>query len=146
MRLTTKTRYGVMAMLDLAIHYDRGPISLTEVAERQSVSLSYLEQLFARLRKNGLVQGIRGPGGGYMLARKAQEITIAEIVAAIDETVVRSARTLAGDELIWRPSQLWRELTRNIHDFLDSITLARLIEMHFLMQVGRDNGEEQPRR
>lgn len=143
MQLTTKTRYGVMAMLDLAIHHDGGPVTLTEVAERQSVSLSYLEQLFARLRKNDLVRGIRGPGGGYTLAREAQDITIAEIVNAIDESFMKSSSSHPQEEKVWRPSQLWRELTRNIHDFLDTITLARLIEEHLLMQMGGSNDSEQ---
>ena len=84
MRLSTKGRYAVTAMIDLALHNDVGPVALTDIADTQKISVSYLEQLFARLRKNGLVTGMRGPGGGYRLARAADEITVAEIIAAVD--------------------------------------------------------------
>ncbi|MFZ2405951.1 MAG: Rrf2 family transcriptional regulator, partial [Methylobacter sp.] len=85
MRLTTKGRYAVTAMLDLAFHSQIKPVTLTEIAARQTISLSYLEQLFARLRRAGMVKGVRGPGGGYKLCRKANDINIAEIIAAVDE-------------------------------------------------------------
>ena len=85
MRLTTKGRYAVTAMLDLALHNERGPISLSEISERQSISLSYLEQLFARLKREGLVASTRGPGGGYSLNRKADAIDIATVISAVDE-------------------------------------------------------------
>ena len=87
MRLTTKGRYAVTAMLDLAIHQGHGPIALADIAHRQGISLSYLEQLFAKLRKRSLVTSVRGPGGGYNLARAAAEIHVAEVIAAVDESV-----------------------------------------------------------
>jgi Rrf2 family iron-sulfur cluster assembly transcriptional regulator len=86
-RLTTKGRYAVTAMLDLAYHSEKKPVTLTDIAKRQEISLSYLEQLFARLRRSGMVEGVRGPGGGYQLSRKADQISIAEIIAAVDETI-----------------------------------------------------------
>ena len=87
MRLTTRGRYAVTAMLDLALHYDRGPVSLAEIADRQGISQSYLEQLFARLRRNGLVDGLRGPGGGYKLGRPGSAISVADVIDAVNETV-----------------------------------------------------------
>lgn len=87
MKLTTKGRYAVTAMLDLAIHADSGPITLADVASRQHISLSYLEQLFARLRRQSLVSSVRGPGGGYMLGRDAHEISVADVITAVDEHV-----------------------------------------------------------
>ncbi len=87
MRLTTKGRYAVTAMLDLAIHHGDGPITLADIAQRQGISLSYLEQLFSRLRKRSLVASVRGPGGGYSLARDAGEIFVAEVISAVDEKV-----------------------------------------------------------
>ena len=87
MKLTAKGRYAVTAMLDLAVHEDKGPISLADISERQGISLSYLEQLFAKLRRQNLVQSVRGPGGGYRLSRSADEIYVAQIVDSVDENV-----------------------------------------------------------
>src|SRR5699024_7392888 len=87
MRLTTKGRYAVTAMLDLALHYQQGPIALADISRRQGISLSYLEQLFARLRKKGLVDSTRGPGGGYRLSREAREISMIDVISAVDESV-----------------------------------------------------------
>ncbi|MCK4708936.1 MAG: Rrf2 family transcriptional regulator, partial [Gammaproteobacteria bacterium] len=87
MRLSTKGRYGVTAMMDLAIHDNAGPVTLADISQCQGISLSYLEQLFSKLRKHGLVDGVRGPGGGYKLARPADSITVAEIIMAVDEKV-----------------------------------------------------------
>ncbi|MDJ0862519.1 MAG: Rrf2 family transcriptional regulator, partial [Gammaproteobacteria bacterium] len=87
MRLTTKGRYAVTAMLDLALHADRTPITLADISQRQGISLSYLEQLFSRLRKQGLVESTRGPGGGYRLGRPAEEIAVASVITAVDESV-----------------------------------------------------------
>src|SRR5690554_6257992 len=87
MRLTTKGRYAVTALLDIALHNDEGPISLADISSRQEISLSYLKQLFAKLRKSGLVSSVRGPGGGYQLAREIDQIYIAEIISAVDENV-----------------------------------------------------------
>ena len=87
MRLTSKGRYAVTAMLDVALHSHEGPVPLADISERQGISLSYLEQLFSRLRKNELVSSVRGPGGGYLLARGAGEIFIAQVISAVDESV-----------------------------------------------------------
>lgn len=87
MRLTSKGRYAVTAMLDVALHTASGPVSLADISERQGISLSYLEQLFARLRKQGLVNSVRGPGGGYQLSREAIAISVSDVIAAVDESV-----------------------------------------------------------
>ncbi len=127
MRLSTKGRYAVTAMLDLALHDGQGAVTLQDISQCQGISLSYLEQLFARLRREGLVRGTRGPGGGYRLALPAEQITMARIIRAVDEKVDATAcggvedcqdgeRCLTHD--------LWCELSRQIHDFLDGITLA----------------------
>ena len=97
MRLTTKGRYAVTAMLDLAIHARQGPVSLNDISGRQAISLSYLEQLFAKLRRNGLVESIRGPGGGYRLSRQDHEINVAEIVDAVNETIDATRCNKKGD-------------------------------------------------
>lgn len=131
MRLTTKGRYAVTAMLDLAIHCQDGPITLFDISQRQGISLSYLEQLFSRLRKRKLVDSARGPGGGYRLSRNADAISVAEVVAAVDETV--DATRCKGlkncnDTDVCLTHQLWSDLSNQIRDFLHSITLAQVIE------------------
>jgi Rrf2 family iron-sulfur cluster assembly transcriptional regulator len=131
MRLTTKGRYAVTAMLDLALHYTDGPITLADISERQGISLSYLEQLFSRLRKRGLVDSARGPGGGYRLSRSAYEIAVAEVITAVDESVdVRKCGGL-GNCLENRPClthELWTDLSQQIHDFLNGISLGDLMD------------------
>jgi Rrf2 family iron-sulfur cluster assembly transcriptional regulator len=130
MRLSTKGRYAVMAMMDLSIHEETGPVTLADISASQAISLSYLEQIFARLRKEGLVEGTRGPGGGYRLAKPAEEISVADVVTAVDEQVrftdwkPNAELQLAGPYLT---HDLWRDLSGRIHDFLDSITLAELV-------------------
>ncbi|MCF6218315.1 MAG: Fe-S cluster assembly transcription factor [Gammaproteobacteria bacterium] len=130
MRLTTKGRYAVTAMLDLALHSDSGPITLSEISQRQGISLSYLEQLFARLRKNGLVLSTRGPGGGYRLSREAAEIAVVEVITAVDEyvDVMRCAgkADCSGDGPCLT-HELWEELSQKIHEFLASISLGDLV-------------------
>lgn len=131
MRLTTKGRYAVTAMLDLAIHCQEGPITLFDISQRQGISLSYLEQLFSRLRKRKLVDSARGPGGGYRLSRDANLITVAEVIAAVDETV--DATRCKGlkncnDANACLTHQLWSDLSDQIREFLHSITLAQVIE------------------
>ena len=141
MRFTKKTRYGVTAMLDLAIHYDKGLVTLSDIAERQPVSRSYLEDLFALLRKEGLVQGVHGPRGGYRLTRTARDITVVEIINAVEETSGRPVGRLTRDEDAATPGDIWRELAGMIHDFLATITLAALIEEHALASPGSGNNE-----
>lgn len=134
MRLSTKGRYAVMALADLARRESERAVSLAEIAERQEISLSYLEQLFARLRRKGLVRSLRGPGGGYRLARPAEETMIAEIVLAVDEPLratrcggqgsvkgcmIRGERCLTHD--------LWEQMGQRLHDYLASVSLADVV-------------------
>ncbi len=125
MRLSTKGRYAVTAMMDLAIHDQRGPVTLADISVCQSISLSYLEQLFSKLRRQQLVKGVRGPGGGYRLARPAGEITVAAIIAAVDEKVDATCGgdvdCAEGDHCLTH--DLWCSLSQRIYDYLDSITL-----------------------
>lgn len=138
MRLTTKGRYAVTAMMDLAIHDQSGPVTLTEIAASQHISLSYLEQLFAALRKAGLVRGLRGPGGGYRLAKPANDISIARIIAAVDEKV--DVTRCGGDENCQEGERclthtLWSQLSQQLYDFLDHITLGEVIEWPSVKEV-----------
>lgn len=131
MKLSTKGRYAVTAMMDLAIHEKFGPVTLADISQTQGISLSYLEQLFANLRRKHLVEGTRGPGGGYRLGRPASEITIAEIVTAVDERL--DTTRCAGQENCQEGERclahdLWTELSGQIYDFLNGITLAEFVE------------------
>lgn len=131
MKLSTKGRYAVTAMMDLAIHEKYGPVTLADISQIQGISLSYLEQLFANLRRKNLVEGTRGPGGGYRLARPASDITIAEIVTAVDEHL--DTTRCAGQENCQEGERclahdLWTELSGQIYDFLNGITLAEFVE------------------
>ncbi len=131
MRLTSKGRYAVTAMLDLALHVHEGPVTLAGISERQGISLSYLEQLFTRLRKQGLVVSTRGPGGGYSLSRKAGEIAVAEVVTAVDESVDATRCGGRGDCQDGKrclTHELWAELSDQIYSFLNEITLGDLVE------------------
>lgn len=131
MRLTTKGRYAVTAMLDLAIHHGQGPIALADIAERQGISLSYLEQLFSRLRKKSLVASVRGPGGGYNLARRASDIHVAEVISAVDENV--DTTRCAGAQNCRNDGpclthDLWHDLSARIYDYLDQVSLQDLVD------------------
>lgn len=131
MRLTTKGRYAVTAMLDLALHARQGPVSLADVSSRQDISLSYLEQLFARLRRRELVSSVRGPGGGYQLSREADRIFVAEIVDAVDESLDSTncgGNADCQDGVTCLTHHLWCDLSRQIHDFLNGISLAGLVQ------------------
>ena len=138
MKLTTKGRYAVTAMLDLALHYDKGAVTLADIAGRQGISLSYLEQLFAKLRRSGLVDSVRGPGGGYNLAMAPSKITVAEIVVAINENIDATRcggeKNCHGDETCLT-HQLWEDLSNRIFDFLNGITLADLVSKPQVQQV-----------
>jgi Rrf2 family iron-sulfur cluster assembly transcriptional regulator len=126
MRLTTKGRYAVTAMLDLAYHSEKKPVTLTDIAKRQQISLSYLEQLFARLRRSGMVEGVRGPGGGYQLSREAAKISIADIIAAVDETIDSTRCGGKGNCHNNQPClthDLWMGLSDQIRQYLASISL-----------------------
>ena len=138
MRLTTKGRYAVTAMLDLAVHATESPVPLADISQRQGISLSSLEQLFARLRKEGLVDSARGPGGGYRLSRAASEITVVQVISAIDETVEATrcgglANCQDGEPCLTH--ELWSDLSRQIYDFLSGINLAQLVERRGVKEV-----------
>ncbi|MFI3186360.1 MAG: Fe-S cluster assembly transcriptional regulator IscR [Methylococcaceae bacterium] len=140
MRLTTKGRYAVTAMLDLAFYSQVRPVTLTDIAARQTISLSYLEQLFARLRRAGMVKGVRGPGGGYKLCRKASEINVADIITAVDESL---DSTKCGGEANCQKEQsclthdLWMGLSDQIRNYLEGISLADLLEKDQVQVVAK---------
>ncbi|MFT7112483.1 MAG: Rrf2 family iron-sulfur cluster assembly transcriptional regulator [Porticoccaceae bacterium] len=130
MRLTTRGRYAVTAMLDLALHAQDKPVSLAEISERQTISLSYLEQLFSRLRQSGLVGSVRGPGGGYRLVESSANIWVADIIDAVNESVDTTNCQGRGDcqgGSICLTHYLWDDLSKQIHNFLSSISLADLV-------------------
>ncbi|MDX1512656.1 MAG: Fe-S cluster assembly transcriptional regulator IscR [Gammaproteobacteria bacterium] len=138
MKLTTKGRYAVTAMLDLAIHDQHGPVALSDIATRQGISLSYLEQLFARLRKRGLVKSVRGPGGGYQLARDASDIAVSDVIWAVDELVDATrcgGRENCQGEERCLTHDLWEDLSRQIRDFLNGIDLAQLVDRRRVREV-----------
>jgi len=131
MRLTTKGRFAVTAMIDLALRQEAGPVTLAGIAERQSISLSYLEQLFGKLRRHELVSSVRGPGGGYTLARAMAEITVADIIVAVDEPLDATQCGGKGnchDEHVCMTHDLWTNLNKRMFDYLDSVTLHGLVE------------------
>jgi Rrf2 family iron-sulfur cluster assembly transcriptional regulator len=147
MKLTTKGRYAVTAMLDLALHYDKGAVTLAEIAHRQGISLSYLEQLFAKLRRGGLVDSVRGPGGGYNLALAPSKVTVAEIIVAINENIDATRcggeKNCHGDQTCLT-HQLWEDLSTRIYEFLNGITLADLVSKPHVQEVAtRQEGRAQ---
>jgi Rrf2 family transcriptional regulator, iron-sulfur cluster assembly transcription factor len=131
MKLTTKGRFAVTAMIDLGLRHDGGPVTLAGISERQKISLSYLEQLFGKLRRHKLVASVRGPGGGYCLAKKLAEISVADIICAVDEPL---DATLCGgkgnchEEQVCMTHNLWTNLTKRMFDYLDSVSLSDLVE------------------
>jgi len=130
MRLTTKGRYAVTAMLDLALHSQNSPVSLAEVSNRQSISLAYLEQLFAQLRRRGLVASVRGPGGGYRLAKPAKEVSVAAIVNAVSENIDATrcgSQSNCQDGDVCLTHHLWMGLSKQIEQYLQRINLATLL-------------------
>ena len=129
MKISTKGRYAITAMMELALRHRQGPVTLAEISAEQAISVSYLEQLFAQLRKHGLVTGLRGPGGGYRLKRPASEISIADILRAVDESIASAARE--EDEVyVARGEALrnWDRLSRRIYNYLDNISLAEAVD------------------
>ena len=145
MRLTTRGRYAVTAMLDLAIHGDKGPISLADISNRQEISLSYLEQLFAKLRQQELVSSVRGPGGGYRLARCSDDINVAEIIDAVNECIDATncngkGNCHKGD--ICLTHHLWDDLSRQIHRFLSGISLDSLVHQNEVQLVSLQQHDE----
>jgi Rrf2 family iron-sulfur cluster assembly transcriptional regulator len=138
MRLTTKGRYAVTAVLDLALHQHGGPVSLAAISERQCISLSYLEQLFAKLRRNGVVDSTRGPGGGYTLNRDAAEISVSDVILAVDEGCqIAKCDDLDGCQGDYNclTHDLWNELSNEIRNFLDGISLAEVMANDAVKEV-----------
>jgi Rrf2 family iron-sulfur cluster assembly transcriptional regulator len=147
MKLSTKGRYAVMAMVDLARHSQGKPVALNDIAVRQEISLSYLEQLFAKLRRGGLVLSARGPGGGYRLARGAAETRIADIILAVDEPIkatrceLGSPKGCTGHQGRCVTHDLWEELGRQIQIFLSSVTLDDVVNKRVLGMSRLSNSE-----
>ncbi len=138
MKLSTKGRYAVTAMFDIALHHDEGPVSLSDIAERQGISLSYLEQLFTNLRKQGLVKSTRGPGGGYSLALDSAQIAIADVIEAVDENV--DATRCGGSENCQNHErclthELWENLSNQIRSYLSNISLAQAVRETHVREV-----------
>ena len=139
MRLTTKGRFAVTAMIDLALRSTEGPVTLAGISDRQKISLSYLEQLFGKLRRCGLVDSVRGPGGGYCLARPFNAISVADIVRAVDETLDATqcgGRENCKDDERCMTHDLWATLNAKMYDFLASVTLAALVEKQLQKKGG----------
>ncbi|HHJ20952.1 MAG TPA: Fe-S cluster assembly transcriptional regulator IscR [Gammaproteobacteria bacterium] len=148
MRLSTKGRYAVTAMMDLALHDREGPVTLADISQTQGISLSYLEQLFAKLRKKGLVEGVRGPGGGYRLARMPHQVTVAEIITAVDENV--DVTRCHGDEDCQGGErclthELWQDLSKQLYDFLDGISLDQFIDRPEIREIARRQDDDAKR-
>src|ERR1043165_6181226 len=133
MRLTTKGRFAVTAMIDLAMQQSTEPVTLAEISQRQKISLSYLEQLFAKLRRKALVDSVRGPGGGYQLAKDMAEVSVADIIRAVDEPI---DATQCGGKENCRDDQkcithdLWAKLNQRIFDYLGAVTLRQMVDEH----------------
>jgi len=138
MKLTSKGRYAVTAMLDVTIHAANGPVSLADISERQAISLSYLEQLFSKLRKSGLVISIRGPGGGYRLGKCSAQIAVADIISAVNESVdatrCHGKGNCQGGEACLTHS-LWEGLSERIEEFLQNISLAELVAQNDVKNI-----------
>lgn len=144
MRLTTKGRYAVTAMLDLALHSAKGPVSLADISSRQEISLSYLEQLFSKLRQNELVCSVRGPGGGYKLKHPLDEIYVAQIIDAVNESVDATNCSGKGNcqqGEVCLTHYLWSDLSDQIHDFLSGISLASLVARRDVQKVSARQDE-----
>jgi len=144
MKLTSKGRYAVTAMIDVTIHAANGPVSLADISERQAISLSYLEQLFSKLRKNGLVISIRGPGGGYRLGRCSAKISIADIITAVNESVDATRCHGKGncqDGEACLTHSLWQGLSERIEEFLQNITLAELVAKNDVKNISSRQDE-----
>lgn len=146
MKLTSKGRYAVTAMLDVALHSQQGPVSLYDISVRQEISLSYLEQLFSKLRKQALVESIRGPGGGYRLGKDANDIAVGEVIAAVNESIDATkcngkADCQGGEKCLTH--NLWQDLSDRISNFLHSITLGELMAKQDIKTIAtRQDGQQ----
>lgn len=146
MKLSTKGRYAVMAMVDLAVHSNGSPVALADIADRQEISLSYLEQLFGRLRKGGLVKSVRGPGGGYLLSRPMTQMRVSDIILAVDEPI-QTTRCAPGTPAGCHNNKgrclthdLWEELGNQIYLYLSSVSIADVVERKLLGSSGVFHG------
>ncbi len=140
MKLTSKGRYAVTAMLDVTIHAVYGPVPLADISERQGISLSYLEQLFSRLRKHGLVNSVRGPGGGYRLGKCSAQIAVADVISAVNESVDATkcsgkGNCQGGEQCLTH--SLWQNLSTRIEEFLQNITLSELVAQRDVKSVSQ---------
>ena len=144
MRLTTKGRFAVTAMLDLALNGGKGPVTLAGISQRQSISLSYLEQLFGKLRRRSLVDSVRGPGGGYTLARRPAQVSVAEIIRAVDEPLDATqcgGKENCQEEQRCMTHELWATLNDKMYEYLDSVKLSDLVAQ----QAARKGHEHEPK-
>jgi Rrf2 family iron-sulfur cluster assembly transcriptional regulator len=153
MRLTTKGRFAVTAMVDLAMRHGSGPVTLAEISGRQKISLSYLEQLFGKLRRHGIVDSVRGPGGGYCLARDMGEVSVSDIILAVDEPIDATqcgGKENCRDEGKCLTHDLWATLNERIFDYLGSVNLRQLVDNQKAKEAGiapiHDMRSIQPRR
>jgi Rrf2 family transcriptional regulator, iron-sulfur cluster assembly transcription factor len=146
MRLTTKGRFAVTAMIDLAMQQGGSPVTLAEISGRQRISLSYLEQLFGKLRRHGLVESVRGPGGGYCLAKDTATVSVSEIILAVDEPIDATqcgGKENCHDDQKCLTHDLWAALNQRIFDYLDAVTLRQLVEAQKAKQAARESGVTQ---
>src|SRR5690606_35624268 len=146
MQLTTKGRYAVTAMLDLSMHGQGGPVNLAEISDRQGISVSYLEQLFAKLRRNELVKSVRGPGGGYVLGRDSHQISVSDVIQAVNERMDVTSCGGSGDCFHGQQCmthELWEDLSTQLKDFLSAISLGALVEKQVAKHAtGQSNGRD----
>ena len=140
MKLSTKSRYAVTSLLDLVMHSDKGPVSLADISVRQGISLSYLEQLFAKMRRNKLVVSTRGPGGGYSLGSSPDQVCIADVINAVDEEVQVADKDIPNGAVGYEPcltEQLWEELSAEIENYLTTISLADMMQNDEVQELSR---------
>ena len=140
MRLSTKSRYAVTSLLDLVMHSDHGPVSLADISIRQGISLSYLEQLFAKMRRNKLVVSTRGPGGGYSLGESPDQVCIADVINAVDEEMQVADKDVSNGSPSYEPcltEQLWQELSNEIENYLTTISLADMMRNNEVQELSR---------
>lgn len=142
MRLSSKSRYAVTSLLDMVMHSDQGPVSLADISVRQGISLSYLEQLFAKMRRNKLVVSTRGPGGGYSLGNSPRDVCIADVINAVDENIQVTNRDNRQNSAYYEPclsEQLWEELSDQIREYLTTISLADMMDSEEVKALSRDH-------
>jgi Rrf2 family iron-sulfur cluster assembly transcriptional regulator len=148
MRLTTKGRFAVTAMMDLALHHGSGPVTLAEISGRQKISLSYLEQLFGKLRRHQLVESVRGPGGGYVLAKDMGQVTVTEIILAVDEPIDATqcgGKENCHDDRKCLTHDLWASLNQRIFDYLGGVNLRQLVDSQKAKEAAKQAGVTQMR-